>query len=157
MTSGIRDAVEVVPQAVALLRTIPGVGFVTASSFVAAVGTPQRFATSNELVSYLGLAPLMYDSAQTQRHGRITKAGCSYMRALLCEVAQPSSRPTHPLNPYFLRVAAKKAAIAVAQRFARIMYRLWLNREPFDPRRLNIQRDQRVRKKRCIWRIKSAA
>ena len=103
----------------------------------------------------------MYDSAQTQRHGSITKAGCSYMRALLCEVAQQATRPAHPLNPYFLRVAAKRgyqnAAIAVAQRLARIMYRIWLKEAPFDPRCLNIVRSERARKKRYIWRIKPAA
>jgi len=144
---------------VELLMSAPGVGLITASSYVATLGTPERFADSNHVVSYLGLAPSMYDSGEMQRHGRITKAGSSQMRALLCEVAQQAARPNHPLNPYFRRITAKsgykKAAIAVAQRMARIMYRMWRNGERFDATKLNVERDGRERKKIYQWRIKS--
>jgi len=142
------------------LQSVPGIGLITASSFVAIIGTPERFADSNHVVSYLGLAPSMNDSGDTERHGRITKAGSSSMRTLLCEVAQHAARLTHPLNPYFVRVAAKhgykKAAIAIAQRLARIMYRMWRDGTDFLPTKLNIEPDGRRRTKRALWRIKPA-
>jgi transposase len=140
------------------LQTVPAIGVITASSFLAVIGTPTRFADSNHVVSYLGLAPSMYDSGETERHGRITKAGSSAMRALLCEVAQHAAKPTHPLHPYFVRVAAKhgykKAAVAIAQRLARILYRLWRDGTDFDPAKLNIEHDGRRRTKCATWRIK---
>ncbi len=140
------------------LTSMPGIGLVTAASFIAVIGDPRRFADSNHLVSYLGLAPSMYDTGDTQRHGHITKAGPSHMRALLCEIAQQASRPRHPLHPYFVRVAAKsgykKAAIAIAQRLARIMYRMWLNREHFDVSKLNIERDGKIKTKISHWKIR---
>ncbi len=77
------------------------------------------------------------------------------------DIAQHAARPTHPLNPYFVRIAAKsgykKAAIAVAQRLARIMYRLWLNRERFDVSKLNVERDGKTRTKIYHWRIRQPA
>lgn len=142
------------------LQSLPGIGLITASSFIAVVGTPTRFEDSNHVVSYLGLAPSMYDSGETERHGRITKAGSSPMRTLLCEVAQHAGKPTHPLHPYFVRVAAKhgykKAAVAIAQRLARILYRLWRDGVDFDPTKLNIEPDGRKRTKCATWRIKPA-
>jgi transposase len=141
------------------LMSIPGVGLVTAATYVATLGTVDRFPSSNHVVSYLGLAPSMYDSGDVERHGHITKAGSSQLRALLCEVAQQAARSTHPLNPYFRRLAArsgyKKAAIAIAQRLARIMYRMWRNGERFDVAKLNIERDGRVKPKIVHWRIKA--
>lgn len=154
----LRQALKPVGEVMDWLTSIPAVGLITAGSFIAAVGDPKRFANSNHLVSYLGLAPSMYDSAETERHGHITKAGPSYMRALLCEVAQQAARRTHPLNPYFVRVAAKsgykKAAIAVAQRLARILYRVWLNGERFDVSKLNVERDGKPRQKVSYWKIR---
>ena len=143
------------------LTSVPGVGLITAATYIAALGNPTRFRDSNHVVSYLGLAPSMYDSGETERHGHITKAGSSQVRAALCEAAQQVAKRTHPLNPYFIRAAAKggykKAAIAIAHRLARILYRLWLNGERFDVAKLNIERDGAPRTKIYDWKIKKPA
>jgi transposase len=140
------------------LVSVPGIGLITASSFIAVIGDPTRFPSSGHVVSYLGLAPSMYDSGEIERHGHITKAGPPYMRALLCEGAQHAARTSHPLHPYFARIAAKhgykKAAIAISQRLARIMFRMWLNGEPFDVTKLNIELENTSRTKVYYWRIK---
>lgn len=118
------------------LRTVPGVGLVTSASFVAALGTPDRFPDSGHGVSYIGLAPATYDRGEAERHGHITKRGCGELRAMLCEAAQHAAKPTHPLNPYFLQIGArhgyKKAVVALAQRLARILYPMWRKGEDFD-------------------------
>jgi transposase len=154
-------ALEPFAEVMSWLTSVPAVGRITAASFLAVVGDPPRFPDSNHLVSYLGLAPSMYDTGATERHGHITKAGPPYMRALLCEIAQLAARPTHPLNPYFMRIAAKsgykKAAIAIAQRLARILYRVWMNQERFDVSKLNVEKDGTSRKKVYLWKIRPAA
>jgi len=154
-------ALEPVAEIMDWLLSVPGIGLITASSFIGVVGDPSRFPDSNHLVSYLGLAPAMYDSGDMERHGHITKAGSPYMRALLCEIAQQAGWPRHPLHPYFARVAAKsgykKAAIAIAQRLARIMYRMWLNQERFDVSKLNVERDGKTRTKVYHWKIRQPA
>ena len=154
----LQEALDPVDEVMDWLTSVPGVGLITAACFIATVGDPTRFADSNHVVSYLGLAPAMYDSGETERHGHITKAGSPYMRSLLCEVAQRAARRTNPLNPYFSRITVKsgykKAAVAIAQRTARIMYRMWLNKERFDITKLNVERDGKVRTRVYNWRIK---
>src|SRR3989442_1622452 len=57
------------------LTTAPGVGPVTAASFVATVDKVERFRSAHHLESYLGLVPREWSSGEVQRKGHITKAG----------------------------------------------------------------------------------
>ena len=156
----ISDAVEPFKKEIARLETVPGVGRVTAASFVAAVGEVKRFVSSGKVASYLGLVPSTYDSGERERHGRITKSGPSWVRAVLCEAAHQARRTTHPLNPYWLRVIVRggyrKAVIAVAHRMARIMYQMWRHEKEFDETRLNVEHRQRVRQRVVHYQIKVA-
>lgn len=142
------------------LQTVPGVGLIVSASFIAALGTPHRFPDSSHVVSYIGLAPSTYDSGETERHGHITKRGSAEVRAMLCEAAQHTANPHHPLNPYFGQICArhgyKRAVVTLAQRLARILYQMWRKEENFDPSRLNVVADQRVKRRTLYWkRIKT--
>ena len=143
-----------------LLTSAPGVGPLTAATFIAVIATPKRFASSGEIVSYAGLAPSSYDSGGIERRGRITKQGSAELRSMLCEAAHHASRPTHPLNPYFMRVLAKggykKAVVAVAQRLARVLYQMWKTRQKFAPEKLNVEHKPVERKKMVYWCVKKA-
>ena len=138
------------------LQTVPGVGLIVSASFIAALGTPDRFPDSRHLVSYIGLAPATYDSGEAERHGHITKRGSAEVRAMLCEAAQHTANPHHPLNPHFVRICArhgyKRAIVALAQRLARILYQMWRKGEDFDPSRLNVVEDQHTRTRTLYWR-----
>ena len=127
-----------------LLCTMAGVGTLVAVTFIATLGDPHRFADSGRVVSYAGLAVSTYNSGERQIHGHITKAGSGELRTMLCEAAQHAWRPTHPLNPYYRRLAARhgyqQAIIAVAQRLARILWRMWSNKEPFKLEKLNVEK-----------------
>jgi len=141
------------------LLTTPGVGPITAATFIATLGTPTRFPDSHAVVSYLGLAPSTYDSGETVRHGRITKQGSSEMRFLLCEAAQQAGRVHHPLHPYWTKLCSKKgrhkAVVAVAARLARILWRLWRDDAEFDVRELNVVADRKVRTKTTYYRLRT--
>jgi len=65
------------------LRTIPSVGPVTAAAFVATIDDAGRFHRAHEVEAYLGLVPRELSSGESQRRGRITKAGNRRMRWLL--------------------------------------------------------------------------
>ena len=140
------------------LKTVPGVGEITSATFIAVIARPDRFPTSSEVSSYLGLNPSGWDSGDVERHGPITKTGNSELRAMLVEAAHHASNPKHPLNPYFVRVCSKsgykKAVVCVAQRLARILWSMWLNREDFDEGKLNVIRERRRVNKTYYWRIK---
>jgi transposase len=168
----VRAAVEALerelPQAAAplrpvveLLETMPGVGLIVALTFIATLGDPERFADASRVVGYVGLGVSTYDSGERERHGHITKSGSPALRAVLCEAAHHAARPTHPLHPYFARVAARRgvkpAVIAVAQRMARILWQMWRTREPFDARKLNVEPVAKIKRRHVYWEIRQHA
>jgi transposase len=154
----LREALKPFKETVRRLQTTPGVGMITAATYLAVIATPQRFPDSGRVVSYIGLVPSSWDTADQQRHGRITKRGSSELRTMLCEAPQHARRPRHPLNPYWARVCAKqgykRAVVAIAQRLARILYALWLKGEDFDAPKLNVVEQQHSRTKTYFWRIR---
>jgi len=73
--------------AVALLRTIPGVGPRTAEAVVAYIDQPARFASVRDAGVYFGLVPCQDASADKNRLGHITREGPASVRKLLIEAA----------------------------------------------------------------------
>ncbi len=82
------------------LRTIPGVGLLTATALVGFVGDVARFPSGRHFAAYLGLTPREHSSGGRRRLGRISKQGDVYLRMLLIhgaravlQGAQPKSDP----------------------------------------------------------------
>ncbi len=65
------------------LATIPGVGPITATALVAAIGDVGRFRSGRHLAAYLGLVPKQHASGGKERLGAISKRGDGYLRTLL--------------------------------------------------------------------------
>jgi transposase len=70
------------------LRTILGVGLLTATALVAFVGDVQRFPSSRRFASYLGLTPRESSSGLRRHLGPISKRGDHYLRMLLIHGAR---------------------------------------------------------------------
>ena len=127
--------------AVALLRTIPGVGLLTATALVGFVGGIHRFPSGRHFASYLGLTPREYSSGLRHRLGRISKLGDVYLRTLLIHgaravlvSAQTQAKPNRLQARALqlqLRCGNNKAAVAVANRLARIVWAVWKSGKPF--------------------------
>ena len=64
------------------LMTVPGVGPITALTFVATIDSPDRFRSAAPVTSFLGLVPIEYSSGEQQRKGPISRAGDT--RRVLC-------------------------------------------------------------------------
>jgi transposase len=116
------------PQAKQLM-TVPGVGLVTATAFLAQVGELTRFPNPNRLVSYLGLDPRVRQSGESAAHtGRISKEGSALVRHVLVEAAQTAIRSPGPLRAFFERVRARRghpvAIVAVARKMAVLFWHL---------------------------------
>src|SRR5712691_5558002 len=62
------------------LLTHPGVGAVTALATEVFLGDPSRFATANQVASYIGMIPCEHSSGKRQRLGKMTKQGNSLLR-----------------------------------------------------------------------------
>lgn len=122
-----------------LLMSVPGVGVVTASAYVATIDDPGRFQSSEEVASYLGLVPRVYQSGETEYRGRITKEGDKLLRWLLVEAAHVLlSRvgKSCALKRWGKKLEKRKgygkARVAVARKMAILLHRLWVKGEPFD-------------------------
>ncbi len=64
------------------LMPVPGVGPLVASTYVATIDDPTRFATSTQVPAYLGLVPRVHQSGETHYHGRFSKEGDKLLRWL---------------------------------------------------------------------------
>ncbi len=121
------------PQA-RLLMTHPGVGPLTALSFVLTVGPVERFPRSRQLSGYLGLDPKMHASGQHTRIGSISKQGNSTVRWLLVEAGQTAARRDAELRRLYQRLKFRRgsqiAKVAVARRLAVRLY--WMLRSQVD-------------------------
>ena len=70
------------------LRTIPGIGLLTATALVGTVGHIHAFRRARQFASWLGLTPREYSSGQRRRLGGISKRGDVYLRCLLTHGAR---------------------------------------------------------------------
>lgn len=123
------------------LTSVPGVGPVTALSFVATVDRVERFHGPHQVAAYLGLVPREWSSSECVRRGRITKAGDKRTRWLLGEAARCVMRlhtraDTVALREWADRIARRRgtgiAVVALARRLAGILYALWRDGTQYD-------------------------
>lgn len=123
--------------AVALLRTIPGVGQRTAEAVVAYLDDPHRFRSNKSIGSYLGLVPCQDQSGSVNRLGHITREGPATVRRLLTEAAWQGVRRSPRVRNYFQRIThgdpdrRKIALVATAHYLARVMHAMLKSGEPW--------------------------
>ena len=145
------DAVQAVLERLATLMpeaqrlmTIPGIGVLTATALVAFVGDVRRFRSGRAFAAYLGLTPKEFSSGSIRRLGSITKHGNTYLRMMLTHGARSvlwsakRCRELDDLRVWALQVQARRghnvAAVALANRLARIVWRVWRDERPFERR-----------------------
>ena len=124
------------------LRTVPSVGSVTAAAFVATIDDAGRFRRAHEVEAYLGLVPRELSSGESQRRGRITKAGNRRMRWLLVQAAVSILRCRHAqtdaLRTWATGITARRgkkiAVVALARRLAGILYAMLRDGTRYAPR-----------------------
>jgi len=114
------------------LAEVPGVGPLTATALVAAVGNAQRFKNGRELSAYLGLVPRQHSSGGKTVLLGITKRGDRYLRTLLIHGARSALRQCKlegdARSRWVARISAARgpnvAAVAMANKNARILWAL---------------------------------
>lgn len=122
------------------LMSIPGVGAVTATSFIAAIEEPENFRTSRSVGAWLGLTTRRFQSGEVDYDGHISRRGDSHLRGLLYEaanailtrVSSESSLRTWGLKLWD-QLGFKRAAVAVARKLSVIMHTMLKTGELFNP------------------------
>jgi transposase len=120
--------------------TMPGVGAVMATSFMAAVETPANFARSRAVGAWVGLTPRRYQSGEVDYDGHISRRGDTYLRGLLYEAATAlltRVRGDSALRAWGLalkkRLGFKRAAVALGRKMAVVLHAMWRSGTMFDP------------------------
>ncbi|WP_323780165.1 IS110 family transposase [Leisingera sp.] len=125
------------------LMTIPGVGAVSAVTFVATIDTPDRFKRSRSVGAYIGLTSRRYQSGDIDFGGRISKRGDRMLRTVLYEAANSllcrvKSGPGQRLKEWEMalkkRTSHKKAVVALARKLSVIMRAIWKDGTEFEPK-----------------------
>lgn len=126
---------------VMLLRTIPGIGPITASAIVATAGDGHQFRNGREFAAWLGLTPLNRSSGGKERLGRISKMGDRYVRRLLVAgmtslLRQMKVNPDR-VDPWAVALLERKsprlATVAMANKTARIVWAVLTRNERYRP------------------------
>jgi transposase len=120
------------------LATIPGIGVVTASAIIAAIGDGRHFRSSREFAAWIGLVPRQNSSGGKERLGRISKKGNTYLRSLLVIGATALLCGNYRKNPdgaWFANLLQRKpkrvATVALANKMARVAWAVLVKGEAY--------------------------
>lgn len=128
------------PDTQALLRSIPGVGKVTAAALVAFIGNIARFPTPEKLVAFIGLDSRVFQSGTSiQGKGYISKRGNKYLRHILFNAAFIARQHNPELKQYHAQKLKEgkhyfSALCAVERKLTHIIYAVWKRGTPFEQR-----------------------
>ncbi len=104
------------------LQTIFGVGPILACHLLAEIGDARRFSRARQLVRASGLDPIVIESADSKRRGRLAKQGSRHLRWALVEAAQHAHRTTSPDRALYVsavrRCGRGRARLTVARKIA---------------------------------------
>jgi transposase len=125
---------------IARLMTLPGVGPVLATTFVAVVDEPDRFGDGHQLAAYLGLVPSERSSGDTIYKGRITKVGPAELRRLLVSAGWSIWRSKDSgladMRHWAKRISKRsgmkaKGAVALARKLCGVLLAMTKKKETF--------------------------
>lgn len=125
------------------LAQIPTIGPIAATMLPLKTPDPKGFRSGRDFAAWLGLTPKNHSTAGKQRLGVITRAGDEALRSVLVvgatAVIQQVKRGRGPDWPWLKRLVATKpaklAAVALANKVARIAWKLMTSGEDFAPQR----------------------
>jgi transposase len=126
----------------ARLESIPGVGRLTALTFVLTLGRAERFAHSRDVAGFLGLRPKQRQSGTRDPQLGISKSGDAYMRKLLVQCAHhilghwgrdSALRQWGLAKSEGGKRATLRAIVAVARKLSVLLHRLWVSGEFYKP------------------------
>ena len=122
------------------IATIPGIGPVGSTMLSMKAPPPETFRSGRDFAAWIGLTPRDHSTGGRMRHGGITKAGDPALRATLIVGATALLRHVragrHKASPWLAAMLERKApklvAVALANKFARIAWRLMVSGGVYD-------------------------
>lgn len=126
-------------QSIALLQSLPGIGWIVAAHLVARLGDWREIDNVRSIAGFLGLVSSEHSTGDKQNRGSITRAGDSRLRNKLIQSAWVTIRKDAELREFYRRiyerhpkqVAGRKAIVAVARKLTTRIYAVLKEQRPF--------------------------
>lgn len=118
------------------LVKIPGIGLMTAMTFLVQIGDITRFESLDDLCCYVGLVPTMYGSGDKMETGKMIKRGRKELKIMLIEASWEAVRLDPALmatfNELSKRMNKNKAIIRIARKLLNRMRSILINKEQYE-------------------------
>jgi transposase len=123
------------------LQQIPGIGPITSTALVCAIGDGKQFKRGRDLAAWLGLTPRQHSSGGKDCLLGISKRGDTYLRTLLIHgaraVLKVADKKDDPRSRWIQSLCSRRnkniAAVALANKNARIVWALLTQETDFLP------------------------
>ena len=123
------------------LLAIPGIGPLTATAIVSAIGNGAEFKKGRGFAAWLGLVPAQYSTGGKQKLLGISKRGNCYLRKLLVHgaraVLQTKDKQSSGLSTWLTQLTSRAhsnvAAVALANKLARMAWAVLAKGEAYRP------------------------
>jgi hypothetical protein len=121
------------------MKSIPGIGSVTALYLLSAIGDWRALRNVRELAAFLGLVPREKSTGDKVVRGPITRLGDPVIRGKLIEASWRAIRLDPELKEFYTRIhernplycAGKKAVVAVARKLTARIYSVLVCQRPY--------------------------
>jgi transposase len=123
------------------LVAIPGIGPVTATAVIAAIGNGGAFRKGREFAAWMGVVPREHSTGGKQKLLGIGKRGNSYLRRRFVQgaraVLQQRTKQSSGLSVWRAQLISRShrnvAAVALANKLARMAWAVLAKNEPYRP------------------------
>jgi transposase len=123
-------------QEATLLKSIPGIGMLTAMTLLTELETINRFEKFDKLCSFIGLVPSTHSSGDKEIIGDITRRGHTVLRSAIIESAWVAVRHDPALiksyHEYCRRMDPNKAIIRIAKKLLNRIRYVLKNKQPYE-------------------------
>jgi len=130
------------PQTQKLLQSIPGVGPITAVSFISEVGDINRFQSSEKLTAYIGIDPRTHLSGTSIKgKGYITKRGNTILRTRLFNATSVAVLQPNQFQQFFQKKISegkpyRVALVATMHKMTHVIFAVWKRGTPYIENRV---------------------
>uniref|UniRef100_A0A7C4AJQ2 IS110 family transposase n=1 Tax=Thermodesulfovibrio aggregans TaxID=86166 RepID=A0A7C4AJQ2_9BACT len=124
-------------QDIEILKSIKGIGDITAMHFLAEVGDIERFNSPKKLIAYCGIDPTVYESGRFKGKSKISKRGNRHLRRIVWLMTTGVVMHNEYFKEYFKKrrtegLAFKKAILTTAHKLLRTIWAMLTKKQPFS-------------------------
>jgi len=126
---------EAYQKQVTLVRSVPGIGLITAMIILTELETINRFSNLDKMCGYIGLVPSTKSSGEKERTGDITPRGHSVLRSAIIESSWTAIRNDPSLMrsylSYIKRMDQNRAIVKIAKKLLSRIRFVLANNKPY--------------------------